>query len=125
MGYGISRKVTKRSVMTLAYGSKAFGFTDQVREDIIQPAIDEDDGTQWFPDAQQCTRYMANMIWDSVSVVAVKAVEAMFWLQKVAKLLATEVSAIKKTKENPEPEILKSCKPVYWVTPGGFPVWQG
>lgn len=124
MGYGITRKVTKRSVMTLAYGSKAFGFTDQVRDDIIQPAIDEGDGAQWFPDAQQCARYMANMIWDSVSLVVTKAVEAMLWLQKAAKLLATEVTATKKTKKNPEPEILKPCMPVYWVTPDGFPVWQ-
>ncbi len=124
MGYGITRKVTKRSVMTLAYGSKAFGFTDQVRDDIIQPELDAGDGAQWFPDAQQCARYMANMIWDSVSVVVVKAVEAMLWLQKAAKLLATEVTATKKTKKNPEPEILKPCMPVYWVTPDGFPVWQ-
>ncbi|WP_124340581.1 DNA-directed RNA polymerase [Pseudomonas chlororaphis] len=124
MGYGISRKVTKRSVMTLAYGSEAFGFTDQVREDIIQPALDAGDGAQWFPDAQQCARYMANLIWESVSVVVVKAVEAMVWLQKAAKLLATEVTATKKTKKNPTPEILKPRMPVYWVTPDGFPVWQ-
>lgn len=124
MGYGISRKVTKRSVMTLAYGSKAFGFTDQVREDIIQPALDSGDGEQWFPDAQQCARYMANLIWDSVSLVVVKAVEAMLWLQQAAKLLATEVTATKRTKKNPEPEVLKPCMPVYWVTPDGFPVWQ-
>lgn len=124
MGYGITRKVTKRSVMTLAYGSKAFGFTDQVRDDIIQPAIDSGDGAQWFPNAQQCARYMANLIWDSVSIVVVAAVEAMNWLQKAAKLLAAEVTATKKTKKNPEPEIVKPCMPVYWVTPDGFPVWQ-
>lgn len=124
MGYGITRKVTKRSVMTLAYGSKAFGFTDQVRDDIIQPALDAGDGVQWFPNAQQCARYMANLIWDSVSVVVVKAVEAMLWLQKAAKLLATEVTATKRTKKNPAPEVLKPCMPVYWVTPDGFPVWQ-
>uniref|UniRef100_UPI003FD6C04C DNA-directed RNA polymerase n=1 Tax=Pseudomonas sp. TaxID=306 RepID=UPI003FD6C04C len=69
-------------------------------------------------------RYMANLIWDSVSLVVVKAVEAMLWLQKAAKLLATEVTATKRTKKNPEPEVLKPCMPVYWVTPDGFPVWQ-
>ena len=122
--YGIDRGVTKRSVMTLAYGSKTFGFTDQVREDIIQPAIDNGDGAQWFPDAQQCARYMATHIWDAVSKEVVAAVEAMNWLQKAAKLLASEVTATKRTKKNPEPEILKPCMPVYWVTPDGFPVWQ-
>jgi DNA-directed RNA polymerase len=124
LAYGITRKVTKRSVMTLAYGSKAFGFTDQVREDIIQPAIDSGEGAQFFPDAQQCARYMAGLIWDSVSVVVVAAVEAMNWLQKAAKLLAAEVTATKKTKKTPEPVVLKPCMPVYWVTPDGFPVWQ-
>ena len=124
MGYGVDRKVTKRSVMTLAYGSKAFGFTDQVRDDIVQPALDNGDGAQWFPNAQQCARYMAMLIWDSVSVVVVAAVEAMNWLQKAAKLLAAEVLETKKTKKNPNPVVLKPCMPVFWVTPDGFPVWQ-
>ena len=118
LGYGVDRKVTKRSVMTLAYGSKAFGFTDQVRDDIIQPAMDRGTGQEFFADPQQCARYMANLIWDAVGQVVVKAVEAMKWLQTAAKLLAAEVKC-KKTSE-----ILKPCMPVFWVTPDGFPVWQ-
>jgi DNA-directed RNA polymerase len=115
--YGMSRKVTKRSVMTLAYGSKAYGFADQVREDIVKKAIDNGEG-HMFADAGQASRYMAGKIWDSVSVVVVKAVEAMQWLQSAAKLLAAEVKC-KKTKA-----VLKPAMPVYWVTPDGFPVWQ-
>ena len=102
----------------------SFGFTDQVRDDIVQPALDNGDGAQWFPNAQQCARYMAMLIWDSVSVVVVAAVEAMNWLQKAAKLLAAEVLETKKTKKNPNPVVLKPCMPVFWVTPDGFPVWQ-
>ncbi|WGH28271.1 RNA polymerase [Pseudomonas phage 10P302A] len=115
--YGMSRKVTKRSVMTLAYGSKAYGFADQVREDIVKKAIDNDEG-HMFTNPGEASRYMAGKIWDSVSVVVVAAVEAMNWLQKAAKLLAAEVKD-KKTKE-----VLKPAMPVYWTTPDGFPVWQ-
>ncbi|WGH15442.1 DNA-dependent RNA polymerase [Pseudomonas phage PSA6] len=121
LAHGVDRSVTKRSVMTLAYGSKEFGFTDQVRDDIIQPAIDT--GSLNFPQPQQAARYMAKLIWEAVGVTVVAAVEAMEWLQKSAKLLAAEVKS-KKTKKKPEVEILKPAMPVYWITPDGFPVWQ-
>lgn len=117
LAFGMSRKVTKRSVMTLAYGSKAFGFADQVREDIVKKAIENGEG-HMFTDPQQASRFMAGLIWDSVSVVVVAAVEAMNWLQKAAKLLSSEVKC-KKTKD-----VLKKAMPVYWCTPDGFPVWQ-
>ncbi len=116
LAHGVDRSVTKRSVMTLAYGSKEFGFCDQVRDDIVQPAIDA--GSPNFPNAQQMSRYMAHLIWVSVGKTVVAAVEAMEWLQKAAKLLSSEVKD-KKTKE-----VLKPAMPVYWVTPDGFPVWQ-
>ncbi|ALO79969.1 RNA polymerase [Pseudomonas phage PPPL-1] len=117
LAYGMSRKVTKRSVMTLAYGSKAYGFADQVREDIVKKAIDNDQGSM-FTSPGEASRFMAGLIWDSVSVVVVAAVEAMNWLQRAAKLLAAEVKC-KKTKD-----VLKPAMPVYWCTPDGFPVWQ-
>ncbi|UYD60857.1 RNA polymerase [Aeromonas phage avDM11-UST] len=44
LAYGVNRSVTKRSVMTLAYGSKEFGFRQQVLEDTIRPAIDSGKG---------------------------------------------------------------------------------
>lgn len=117
LAYGMSRKVTKRSVMTLAYGSKAYGFADQVREDIVKKAIDNDEGSM-FTSPGEAARFMAGLIWDSVSVVVVAAVDAMNWLQRAAKLLAAEVKC-KKTKD-----VLKPAMPVYWTTPDGFPVWQ-
>lgn len=40
LAFGVTRKVTKRSVMTLAYGSKEYGFRDQILVDTIQPDID-------------------------------------------------------------------------------------
>ena len=115
--YGMSRKVTKRSVMTLAYGSKEYGFADQVYEDIVMPAIDSGSGAM-FTEPNQASRFMAKMIWEAVSVTVVAAVDAMKWLQGAAKLLAAEV------KDKKTGEILKPCLPVHWVTPDGFPVWQ-
>ena len=117
LAYGVTRSVTKRSVMTLAYGSKEFGFRDQVLEDTVQPAIDNGKGTM-FIEPNQAAGYMAKCIWEAVSVTVVAAVEAMKWLQGAAKLMAAEV------KDKKTGEILKPCLPVHWVTPDGFPVWQ-
>lgn len=117
LSYGVTRKVTKRSVMTLPYGSKEYGFADQLLEDIIRPAIDSGVGLM-FTHPDQYARYLAKHIWEAVSVVVVAAVEAMNWLQKAAQLVASEVKD-KKTKE-----VLKPCMAVHWVTPDGFPVWQ-
>ena len=114
--YGVTRKVTKRSVMTLAYGSKEFGFRQQVLEDIIQPAIDSGHGMM-FTNANQAAGYMAKLIWESVSVTVVAAVEAMNWLKASAKLLAAEV-------KDDNGDVLRARCAVHWVTPDGFPVWQ-
>lgn len=117
LDFGVTRKVTKRSVMTLAYGSKEFGFRQQVLEDTIQPAIDNGSGLM-FTHGNQAAGYMAKLIWEAVSVTVVAAVEAMNWLKSAAKLLAAEVID-KKTKE-----VLRARCAVHWVTPDGFPVWQ-
>lgn len=114
--HGVNRSVTKRSVMTLAYGSKEFGFRDQVLTDTIQPAIDNGKGDM-FLNPNQAAGYMAKLIWNAVSVTVVAAVEAMNWLKSAAKLLAAEV----KDKDG---TVLRGRGGVHWVTPDGFPVWQ-
>lgn len=117
LAYGVNRSVTKRSVMTLAYGSKEFGFRQQVLDDTIRPAIDNGKGMM-FTQPNQAAGYMAKLIWNAVSVTVVAAVEAMNWLKSAAKLLAAEVKD-KKTKE-----VLRARCAIHWVTPDGFPVWQ-
>jgi DNA-directed RNA polymerase len=113
--FGISRKTTKRSVMTLAYGSKEYGFKEQLMEDILWPAkkaATRPDGTTdeaAFPfqgDGYRAALYMAKEIWVAVNQVLVKAGEAMRWLQGAASLAA------------------KEGLPVRWTTPVGFPVMQ-
>lgn len=104
--FGITRKVTKRSVMTLAYGSKEYGFKEQLMEDIIRPAKQSGKPFPFQGDGYQGAQYMAKSIWNAVNKVLVKAGEAMKWLQHAASLAASE-------------EL-----PVRWTTPVGFPVMQ-
>ena len=106
LAFGINRKVTKRSVMTLAYGSKQFGFKEQLMEDILEPARHSDKPFPFDGDGYQAAVYMASLIWNAVNKVLVKAGEAMRWLQTSAQLAASE-------------EL-----PVRWTTPVGFPVMQ-
>lgn len=103
---GITRKVCKRSVMTLAYGSKQYGFKENLLTDIIHPyALDHPDNNP-FLNPNQAAVYMAKLIWDAVATTVVKAVEGMEWLQKVAGL------------------ITESGEVVSWTTPNGFLVQQ-
>lgn len=101
----VTRSVTKRSVMTLPYGSKKFGFADQLLEDIIRPMV-ESEGEHCFPAPAIAARFLAGLIWDALGSTVVAAVEAMAWLQKAAGALASQDMG------------------AHWVTPVGFPVWQ-
>ena len=105
LSYGVNRKVTKRSVMTLAYGSKEYGFGAQVMEDTIMTALMEGKG-EMFTHPKQAAKYMAKCIWKAVQTTVVKAVEGMAWLQNVARL------------------VCKEGQVVTWVTPLGLPVQQ-
>lgn len=118
LNYGITRSVTKRSVMTLAYGSKEFGFRDQVLEDTIQPAIDSGKGWMFEVQKGQMAGHMAKWIWNAVTVTVTSAVDAMKWLQDAAKLISSDYKD-KKTKE-----VLQKGLPVHWCTPAGFPIWS-
>ena len=103
---GITRKVCKRSVMTLAYGSKKYGFRENLLSDIIRPFVLERPNENPFISPHQAAGYMAKLIWDAVGQTVVKAVEGMAWLQEVAAL------------------ICKDNHVVTWTTPNGLPVQQ-
>ena len=103
---GITRKVCKRSVMTLAYGSKQYGFKENLLTDIIHPYVLDHPDNNPFLNTNQAAVYMAKLIWDAVATTVVKAVEGMEWLQKVAGL------------------ITESGEVVSWTTPNGFLVQQ-
>ena len=103
----ITRKVTKRPVMTLAYGAREFGFKTQVFEDTVGPWKSEKPETYPFEGmAWECAAYMGELIWGAVGEVVVAAANAMEWLQKAARIAA------------------KEGLPVNWTTPTGFMVQQ-
>lgn len=104
LSFGVTRKVTKRPVMTLAYGAKQFGFRDQILEDTIVMHIGEGLFTQ--DNANQYAGYMAKLIWDAVQTTVIKAVQGMEWLQKAARL------------------VTKNGEVIQWTTPMGFIVQQ-
>jgi DNA-directed RNA polymerase len=106
--HGITRKVCKRPVMTLAYGAKAFGFKQQVFEDTVQP-YKYSVGVANFPwedSGWGAADYMGKLIWECVGEVVVAARQAMDWLQTAAKAAA------------------KEGLPVRWETPDGLVVLQ-
>lgn len=103
---GITRKVCKRSVMTLAYGSKQYGFKENLLTDIILPFVMAHPNEVVFVNTQQAAQYMAKLIWDAVGTTVIKAVEGMAWLQEMAGLICA------------------NDKVVTWQTPNGLPVQQ-
>lgn len=102
---GISRKVCKRPVMTLAYGATQFGFGEQIYKDTVEPLRQSNKLSRDVNDTK-LSSYLGNKIWASVQTVIVKAAEAMEWLQEAASVVA---------KEN---------LPVSWTTPDGLLVMQ-
>ncbi|GAB2639609.1 DNA-directed RNA polymerase [Vibrio panuliri] len=120
VGNNINRKVVKRQAMTFSYGSKVYGFTDQILEDTIRPRKDElrhavrkgiksqqEFHDQWyFDNDRKAARYLASHIYDAVCECVLLPAQAMEWLQECARI------------------IVKNNVPVEWVTPLGFPVKQ-
>lgn len=101
LAHGITRKVCKRPVMTLAYGSGQYGFGDQIFEDTTKdnPFFN---GVGDF----RAARYMASKVWDAVQTTVVSATQGMSFLKNLANELASD------------------NMPVEWITPLGLPVQQ-
>jgi DNA-directed RNA polymerase len=106
--FGVDRKVCKRSVMTFPYGSKAFGFKEQIMEDTLRPARKAMSDKEWpfYEDGHNAAGVLAKFLYDAVQATVVKAAEAMDWMQQSARLVA------------------KQQRPIKWTTPLGFPVTQ-
>lgn len=111
MAHKIDRKVTKRATMTLCYGSKQYGWKEQLMEDYMNPYAKEVTLGQReahpFTEPGKASAYMAKKLDVALRKTVKAAVEGMDWLQETASLLASE------------------NKPVVWTTPVGFPVVNG
>lgn len=101
----ITRKLAKRPTMTLPYGSGAYGFRDQIREELQKYHTDH--GESYLKgDEFLCSVYLGNVMVQALSKTVVAAVSAMDWLKEVSQIAASE------------------GLPVWWKTPAGFLVCQ-
>jgi len=107
--FGIDRKVTKRSVMTLPYGSTQYScrefLEEAVREKLEEGkansfAVGDKDGVF------KATMWLQPIVWFSIGQVVKAARVGMDWLKECARLAAAE------------------GLPVTWATPDGFLVQQ-
>ena len=111
LDHKIDRKVTKRATMTLCYGSKQYGWREQLMEDFMHQYAKEvavgKRESHPFTEPGKASGYMAKKLDKALRMTVKAAVEGMDWLQETSSLLA---------KEN---------KPLVWTTPVGFPVVNG
>lgn len=100
---GLPRKLAKKPVMTLPYGSTKRSCTDSILDYLA------DLDSEHFPSGKRMhpSLWMTNHLWDAIGDVVTSARVAMDWVQGVASQMA------------------KAGEPLIWVTPTGFPVYQG
>ncbi len=110
LAFAPGRSCFKRPTMTYGYGSREYGFRDQIMNDTLRPAYrayQKGEGAWPFEsDGFQASLYMAKVVAAAVDRVVVKAAEAMGWLKDTATLVS------------------KEGLPVRWTTPDGLPVLQ-
>lgn len=88
---GIGRKMTKRQVMTLPYGSTLYSCREYTLEHLNEAYKDV------FPTIQErikVAHYLSPLLWQSINKVVIKAREAMDWLRDVAKYVSKEGAII-------------------------------
>ena len=100
---GVSRKCTKRPVMTLPYGATQTSARQYIHEYVLDHAIQFGDSDFMW----ECSKYLTPILWDSINETVLAARTGMDWLQQQTS------SIIRDRKE-----------PISWLTPIGFPVYQ-
>lgn len=100
--YGISRKLCKRSVMTLPYGSTRQSCTEYIYAELLKNNRELFGRLMNFKAAS----WLMPMLWESIGEVVIAARAAMDWLRKSAGIMT------------------KDGRPVEWTTPDGFVVYQ-
>ena len=105
LDYGIKRSTTKRSIMTICYGSTRYSCTDFVIEDLTKRK-DKGENHPFIDDLFRPASYLAGVIWDSIGDNLASARIGMDYLQTIARVVAREQL------------------PIHWITPVGFPVYQ-
>ncbi len=101
---GVTRKVTKRCVMTLPYGATEYAFKQFIQEFIVESGKELEFGDDFRN--FKASGWLAQKIHAAIGKTVVKGMEAMTWLQELSKLACAE------------------GLPLQWKTPAGFPVVQ-
>ena len=109
LAFGLDRKITKRPVMTMPYGSSQRSCRDFIDE-AMREKIGEGKANP-FADAEgdgvfQAALFLQPIVWAAIGEVVQAARVGMDWLKECARLAAAE------------------GLPVLWTTPDGFPVQQ-
>ena len=99
----LNRKIVKRAVMTLPYGSKYQSCHAYISEALIPSlkALGVDENK-----CLEIARYTSKTIWTAIPLVVQAAREGMSYLQKLARLFSNQTN------------------PITWQTPSGFMVQQ-
>ena len=103
--FGVTRGCTKRPCMVLPYGGRQYSFSDFVMDYIVEQR-EKGNHHPFGDDAFRAATFLARIIWDSIGEVVHAATDAMGWLQKAARVAASE------------------GLPIRWDTPVNFPVLQ-
>lgn len=104
----VGRSLCKRPTMTFGYGSRVFGFTDQLisylRLEVPGwPQLQDEhftageEGDERYPVYKQACSYLAGLIWKALDEVVPGAFAAMTWMQESARTLAKGGKAVKWT----------------------------
>ncbi len=103
--HGINRKLTKRCVMTLPYGSKKFSMGKFIRTDYMQEYHPPEFKPEEYKDAAS---FLGEFVWDAILEVVVKAAEGMSYFQGVCRAITRG----------------KDVEVVRWTAPSGLPIVQ-
>lgn len=103
LAHGMNRKLVKRSVMTLPYGSTRYSCAEFIVDDYLRK-----ESTEFSPDEfSLASNLLSHVVWESIGEVVIAATKAMDWLQRSAHAL-----------------IRGGHQQIDWTSPSGFPVVQ-
>ncbi len=103
--HGINRKLTKRCVMTLPYGSKKFSMGKFIRKDYMMEYHPVEFAVEEYKDA---AAFLGDFVWKAILEVVVKAAEGMEYFQGICRAITRG----------------KDVEVVRWTAPSGFPIVQ-
>jgi DNA-directed RNA polymerase len=104
LAHGLSRKLVKRSVMTLPYGSTRFSCSDFIVDDYLKHGmVPEFEQTEY----RAAATFLSHHVWQSIGEVVIAARIGMDWLQTCAVVI-----------------MKAGANSISWTAPSGFPVVQ-